>query len=180
MEATPVWAAMALLWIITAPSRRRATFSFYLVKAVVVLNRVPLKSMLFALWRLSSAIQTNTNPFVSMELHLGPVRPAMRGLNPSPTGQLGYNPRCLSRDLSSLIFNKFFTLPNLANITIGAASHNINNLQTELQGRFSDAFLGLHTAGHTGIAGEATDVFSSPNEPTFWLHHAIVNRVFEI
>lgn len=115
-----------------------------------------------------------------MELHLGPVRPAMRGLDPSPTGQLGYNPRCLSRDLSPLIMNQFFTLQNLVNITIGAASHSINAFQTEFQGRFGDGFLGLHTAGHTGLGGEATDVFSSPNDPTFWLHHAMVDRVYWI
>lgn len=77
-----------------------------------------------------------------MELHVGPVSPAMRGLaaNPSPDGRLGYNPRCLSRDLSPIVFTKFFTLQNLVNITIGQASNSIGSFQTEFQGRFGDAF----------------------------------------
>ncbi|KAH8688549.1 hypothetical protein BGZ61DRAFT_421830 [Ilyonectria robusta] len=123
-----------------------------------------------------------SGPFKDMELHIGPVSPAMRGLaaNPSPDGRLGYNPRCLSRDLSPIVFTKFFTLQNLVNITIGQASNSIGSFQTEFQGRFGDAFLGLHTSGHTGIGGEASDVFSSPNEPTFFLHHAMVDRVYWI
>ncbi|KAH7137464.1 hypothetical protein B0J13DRAFT_528102 [Dactylonectria estremocensis] len=70
-----------------------------------------------------------SGPFKDMELHPGPVSNAMRSLaaNPSPDGRLGYNPRCLSRDLSPYIFTLFFTLQNLVNITTGSASNTIGS-----------------------------------------------------
>ncbi|KAL6411871.1 FAD binding domain-containing protein [Ilyonectria robusta] len=85
-------------------------------------------------------------------------------------------------DFVAVHINQTLTIhgTNLVNITIGQASNSIGSFQTEFQGRFGDAFLGLHTSGHTGIGGEASDVFSSPNEPTFFLHHAMVDRVYWI
>lgn len=49
-----------------------------------------------------------------------------------------------------------------------------------LQGRFSDGFLGLHAAGHFSMGGDAGDLFSSPVDPVFWLHHAMLDRVYWI
>lgn len=110
-----------------------------------------------------------------MTVHLGPVDPAMRGLEPSPDS-MGYNPRCLSRDFSTFVAERFFTYRDVLNITVGEASRNIETFQNEFQGRFPDAFLGLHTSGHIALGGEATDLFSSPNDPVFFLHHAMVDR----
>lgn len=79
----------------------------------------------------------------------------MEGLepNPSPDGVLGYNPRCLSRDLTNYVTSSWFTETNLVNVTTGDASKNISLFQNELQGRFGDGFLGLHTSGHIGVNG---------------------------
>ena len=49
---------------------------------------------------------------------------------------------------------------------------------SRFQGRFSDGFLGLHAAGHFSIGGDAGDIFSSPVDPVFFLHHAMVDRVY--
>jgi tyrosinase len=49
---------------------------------------------------------------------------------------------------------------------------------SRLQGRFSDGFLGLHAAGHFAMGGDAGDIFSSPNDPVFFLHHAMLDRVW--
>jgi tyrosinase len=49
---------------------------------------------------------------------------------------------------------------------------------SRLQGRFSDGFLGLHAAGHFSIGGDAGDIFSSPVDPVFFLHHAMLDRVY--
>lgn len=119
----------------------------------------------------------------SMTVHLGPVFPGIQDIlnaNPSPDGVLGYNPRCLSRDLSDYTASTYFTMENLLNLTIGAASKRIELFQNELQGDFPDLFLGMHASGHMAVGGEASDLFSSINDPTFWFHHSMVDYVYWI
>jgi tyrosinase len=94
------------------------------------------------------------------------------------SSQLAWNPRCAKRDLTTFASSNWLTYTNLHNVTLGAASKNIELFQDELQGRFSDGFLGMHAAGHFTIGGDAGDVFSSPNDPAFFLHHAMVDRVW--
>lgn len=116
----------------------------------------------------------------SMTVHLGPVAPGMNGLpvSNSSDGPLGYNPRCLSRDLTSYTASTWFTPENLLNVTVGDASASIELFQNELQGRFGDGFLGMHGTGHLAIGGEASDFFSSINDPSFWFHHAMVDYTY--
>lgn len=117
-----------------------------------------------------------------MTVHLGPVAPGMDGLkaSTSPDGPLGYNPRCLSRDLSNYTASTWFTAENLLNVTVGDASGSIELFQNELQGRFQDLFLGMHASGHMAVGGEASDLFSSINDPSFWFQHSMVDHVYWI
>lgn len=93
---------------------------------------------------------------------------------------LDYNPRCAKRDITSYAAQKWLTTENMYNITIGPASKNIATFQDELQGRFGDGFLGMHAAGHYSMGGDGGDFYSSPNDPVFYLHHAMVDRVWWI
>jgi tyrosinase len=72
----------------------------------------------------------------------------------------------------------WLTLENLYNVTLGPASKSIELFQNELQGRFDDGFLGMHAAGHFSIGGDAGDFFSSPNDPVFFMHHSMIDRVY--
>ncbi|KAL6407532.1 tyrosinase [Ilyonectria robusta] len=117
-------------------------------------------------------------PFKGLTVNLGPVSPGMDGMEVSPTGALGYNPRCLVRDLSRYPGKTWFTASNLFNLTLGAASGSIALFQNEFQGRFGDEFLGVHAAGHFTMGGDSADLFSSPNDPIFFLHHAMVDRMY--
>ncbi|KZL77858.1 FAD binding domain-containing protein [Colletotrichum tofieldiae] len=119
-----------------------------------------------------------SGPFKNMTVNLGPVNPGMDGLEANPNGKLSYNPRCLSRDLNSYTATTWFTNENMINITVGPASQSIELFQNELQGRFADGFLGMHAAGHFTVNGEASDLYSSVVDPTFFLHHAMVDRVY--
>ncbi|KAK1711415.1 hypothetical protein BDP67DRAFT_406263 [Colletotrichum lupini] len=121
-----------------------------------------------------------SGPLVNMTVNLGPVSPGMDGLDPNPNGPMEYNPRCLRRDLSSYAASTWLTTPNLLNVTVGQASKNISTFQNELQGRFWDGFLGMHASGHFVANGDASDLYSSPTDPTFFLHHAMVDRVYWI
>lgn len=38
----------------------------------------------------------------------------------------------------------------------------------------------MHAAGYAAVGGEATDPFSSPNDPSFFLHHAMVDCLYWI
>lgn len=39
---------------------------------------------------------------------------------------------------------------------------------------------GAHAYGHNGIGGVMRDVYASPGDPIFWLHHGMVDRHFRI
>ncbi|EXK76468.1 tyrosinase [Fusarium oxysporum f. sp. raphani 54005] len=120
-----------------------------------------------------------TGPFVGAVANLGPPSPGMDGMEATTT-PLEYNPRCLRRDLSHYAIDRWMTLSNLYNITLGDASHSIKAMQDEFQGRFADGFLGIHAAGHFVMGGDSSDLFSSPNDPVFFLHHSMVDRIYWI
>jgi tyrosinase len=103
----------------------------------------------------------------------------MDGLPAVPADDMyAYNPRCLHRDLNNYAASTWMTAENLLNITVGQASSSITAFQDELGGRFGDAFLGMHGSGHYAAGGDASCFFSSTNDPTFFLHHAMVDRVY--
>ena len=91
-----------------------------------------------------------------------------------------YNPRCLTRDLSSYVTSKWFTTENLLNVTLGDASQTHRAYWSEVQGRYPDGFLGLHTSGHYAVGGDATCAYSSINDPSFYLHHTMFDRLYWI
>jgi tyrosinase len=39
---------------------------------------------------------------------------------------------------------------------------------------------GVHAAGHWQVGLNALDVYASPSDPVFWLHHAQVDRLWAI
>lgn len=104
----------------------------------------------------------------------------MQGFTRFATDLSDHNPRCLRRDLSPYISKKWFTTANLLNVTIGEASLTHRAFWMEISGRYPDGFLGLHTSGHYAMGGDATDLYSSVNDPAFWLHHAMLDRIYWI
>merc|ERR1711939_863395 len=39
---------------------------------------------------------------------------------------------------------------------------------------------GPHAYGHNGIGGVMSDVYSSPSDPTFWMHHLFVDHTYRV
>lgn len=115
-----------------------------------------------------------------MQANIGPISPGMQGISPVVADITQYNHRCLRRDLSPYIPRKWFTTANLLNVTIGEGSGTHAKFWAEIQGRYPDGFLGLHTSGHYTMGGDATDLYSSVNDPAFWLHHTMLDRVYWI
>ncbi|KAK7911748.1 hypothetical protein PG985_014229 [Apiospora marii] len=121
----------------------------------------------------------STGPFANWTANMGPVRPGMQNMSAVADFTV-YNPRCLRRDLSSYVTSTWFTTANLLNVTIGAASETHYSYWREVQGRYPDGFLGLHTSGHYAMGADATDLYSSIQDPAFWLHHAMFDRLYWI
>ncbi|KAL1646456.1 hypothetical protein SLS61_007817 [Didymella pomorum] len=121
-----------------------------------------------------------SGPFKNVQANIGPISPGMQGITDLAADITIHNPRCLRRDLSPYIPQKWFTTANLLNVTIGAGSKTHRLFWAEIQGRYPDGFLGLHTSGHYTMGGDATDLYSSVNDPAFWLHHAMLDRVYWI
>ncbi|KAL8838198.1 MAG: hypothetical protein Q9170_002241 [Blastenia crenularia] len=110
----------------------------------------------------------NTGPFKNHIVNLGPVAFAPRG----PNGGLGYNPRCLVRDLAPAL--SYQTRSSDVAKLIGEPQ-DLNNFDGLLEG-----LTGVHAGGHFQIGGVQIDAFSSPGDPVFYLHHAQVDRVWTI
>ncbi|KAK5659981.1 hypothetical protein OQA88_13447 [Cercophora sp. LCS_1] len=100
----------------------------------------------------------------------------MQNYTPVFTDVKRLDPRCQRRDLTTAAPISTFTAENLLNVTVGAASATIGHFQDELQGPCGT--LRLHGAGHYAMGGDGSDVYTSLNDPAFYLHHAMVDRVY--
>ncbi|KAE8833967.1 hypothetical protein HRS9122_08047 [Pyrenophora teres f. teres] len=120
-----------------------------------------------------------TGPFANLTIHLGPVFPTVDAkfnisANPLATGY-GDNPRCLRRDVSNFLPQKYLTPDRLVRHV--TSNTDIRGFQHSLQLNVTDTFAALHVAGHYSVWGDpGGDVFVSPGDPVFWLHHAQVDR----
>lgn len=105
---------------------------------------------------------------------MGTMDPALKiPANPSRDGY-GDNPRCLRRDVNNNLVTTTLTPASLAShITSNSA---IGKFQDSLQND-QGSRMAIHSSGHFSIFGDpGGDVFVSPGEPGFWLHHGQLDR----
>ncbi|KAH8900366.1 Di-copper centre-containing protein [Thozetella sp. PMI_491] len=99
-------------------------------------------------------------PFVNMTVAMGP----------GPT--TAYNPRCLARDFSpSLAISKLNSTvvdATMALDTFAVWDFHVQGTGLEVSG------MGYHAGGHLGIG----NMYSSPGDPLFFLHHANMDRLW--
>lgn len=97
--------------------------------------------------------------------------------NPRADG-LGYNPRCLIRDIS---IQSSMEASDEKIVSLIKNHDNILDFQRVYQGEFAEGRMGVHTGGHYQIGGDAgSDFFNSPADPAFFPHHAMIDRVWWI
>ncbi|EDU42342.1 conserved hypothetical protein [Pyrenophora tritici-repentis Pt-1C-BFP] len=117
-----------------------------------------------------------SGPFKNWKMNIGPVTTLDTTVppNPSPDG-LGYNPRCIKRDISNRSSSET-TDAKVADLITTSA--NISAFQNTLQNP-SPGILRVHLGGHQTIGGDAgSDFYNSPSDPYFWNHHAQIDRVW--
>ncbi|KAI4682793.1 uncharacterized protein J4E84_007258 [Alternaria hordeiaustralica] len=119
-----------------------------------------------------------SGPFKDWTINLGPLAAVSLPPptpNPQPNG-LGYNPRCLSRDIS--LQSSAETRDSVVAALI-KDNTTITSFQTVLGGEFAQGKMGPHVGGHNTIGGDAgSDFINSPADPAFFAHHAMVDRVY--
>ena len=120
-----------------------------------------------------------SGPFKDMKVNLGPVSLDTPGgiVVSNPAGPFAYNPRCLKRDLSSHV-NRAYANGSavLANVVL---PQNINDFQMMMQGIPGSGNIGIHGGGHYSMGGDpGRDFFVSPGDPAFYMHHAMIDRVW--
>jgi len=116
--------------------------------------------------------------FVHFTINIGPVQPKIQGYIPVYTDIKSYNLRYQRRDLMIAASTSTFTALNLFNITFGEALATVGYFQDKLQGPLGRLY--LHGPWHYTMGGDRSDVFTSLNSPAFYLHHAIIDRLYWI
>jgi len=122
-----------------------------------------------------------TGPFKNMSVNLGPVTPTLAEpevIVPDGFGT-AYNPRCLKRDITPWVSSQWNRDNDSA--TLITSNPDIYWFQTNMQGDFAAGDYGVHTGGHFTYGGDpGGDLFVSPGDPMFWLHHAQIDRTWWI
>jgi tyrosinase len=119
-----------------------------------------------------------SGPFKNWTVNLGPVAPVLLPVlpNPEPWTGLGYNPRCLRRDMNRAAAASTRDSEVASLIKNSADFLAFTNT---MQGDFAAGFLGVHTGGHFTIGGDpGGDLFVSPADPAFFLHHGMIDRTW--
>lgn len=101
-----------------------------------------------------------------MTVNMGPVAPAYPS-GPMVPNPVGYNPRCLTRDLSTYVAKNYMKESLIVDLI--TQSKDIGAFQTTLQGDVPRGVMSLHAAGHL--------VFNADPGFVGALHHHFVPRL---
>ncbi|RSM02270.1 hypothetical protein CDV31_010990 [Fusarium ambrosium] len=121
-----------------------------------------------------------SGPFKDMKVNLGPAALDLPGgVVEAVANPLEYNPRCLKRDLGDAVNRRYANATSvLRNIL---QPKNAYDFQMQMQGIPGSGDIGIHGGGHYSLGGDpGNDVFTSPGDPAFYLHHAMIDRVWWI
>lgn len=118
-------------------------------------------------------------PFKDITIHLGPFPQSLLSATEIPALGFDYNPRCLNRCLNNFVSTHFAIQEEVSRLL---AAMNIADFQMVMDHwpAAPDGVLGLHGGGHFSIGSTMQDLFSSPQDPTFMLHHAMIDRLWAI
>ncbi|KAL4889718.1 hypothetical protein BDV59DRAFT_195521 [Aspergillus ambiguus] len=117
-----------------------------------------------------------TGPFKDWIINMGPFNINQSYSDALPANAFAYNPRCLVRSLNDWIIQ---TYNNQTVVDLLLAAPDIIEFQNILGG-FPDPPipLGPHHTGHRSLGPDMLDFFASPQDPAFWLHHGMVDRLW--
>ncbi|KAH7009582.1 hypothetical protein EDB80DRAFT_762941 [Ilyonectria destructans] len=100
-------------------------------------------------------------------------------VNTGPGNSSAYNPRCLTRDIAPE-----FAISKLSQCIVDwtLEAEDFYEFDIRVQGGVTATTQGYHGGGHLGIGGnigEMGDMYSSPGDPIFFMHHTNVDRLWD-
>ncbi|KNG91292.1 tyrosinase central domain protein [Aspergillus nomiae NRRL 13137] len=118
-----------------------------------------------------------SGPFANFQVHLAPIDSNLaRPYASPPPNAFDYKPHCLTRSLNPFIM-AVFNNDTIGDRLLGAA--NITEFLRIMEpSGFDD--MGAHGGGHHSIGGDMQNLFISPQDPVFMLHHAMIDRIWSI
>ncbi|OGM44332.1 tyrosinase [Aspergillus bombycis] len=121
-----------------------------------------------------------SGPFKDYKLNLGPAALSLPGGNMTAAANpLTYNPRCLKRSLTTEILQRYNTFPKIVELILD--NNDVWDFQMTMQGIPGSGSIGVHGGGHYSMGGDpGRDVYVSPGDVAFWLHHGMIDRVWWI
>lgn len=113
-----------------------------------------------------------TGPFANHTVYFQPLSfdLVFSGL---PDNWTEADPHCLTRDLNSWGVQNF---NNQSDIDFMMTMLTVGDFNTDISGYASSP--GLHGGGHYEMGGTGYDWFGSPQEPAFYLHHCMLDLVW--
>ncbi|TLS30417.1 hypothetical protein PpBr36_02328 [Pyricularia pennisetigena] len=116
-----------------------------------------------------------TGPFQNRTILLGPVG-TIEGVPAGPNNGLGENPRSWKRDVGPGVNMRFANYTTVLNLL---TAPDIDSFRNVSEGGKGTSEIGPHGGGHYTIGGDpGGDVFTSPNDPAFYVHHGQMDRVW--
>jgi tyrosinase len=119
-----------------------------------------------------------SGPFVDYTVSMGPFEFAQALTGVLPTNAFTYNPRCLSRDLNTYIAETYTSQSDVDSLIFGSST--IAEFQDTMSGIPGTYAMGVHGGGHFVMGAIGSDMFASPGDPVFYLHHGMIDRVWTI
>ncbi|KAH7149696.1 hypothetical protein B0J13DRAFT_312956 [Dactylonectria estremocensis] len=108
----------------------------------------------------------------------GPFVESKFKCNMGPEKNTAYNPRCMRRDIApSFAVSKL----NQAKVDWTLEAKDYYEFDIRVEGGITVPTHGYHGGGHLGIGGdlgEVGDVYTSPGDPLFYMHHANMDRLW--
>lgn len=117
-----------------------------------------------------------SGPFANLEITFAPINisVALSG-GPLPANAFDNNPACLTRDLNTYVAQTF---DNQALVDAALATPDIASFQAALNGDPLAGGLGLHLGAHFTVGGDAANLFTSPQDPIWYLLHAYLDKLY--
>ncbi|KAF5704915.1 monophenol monooxygenase [Fusarium mundagurra] len=109
----------------------------------------------------------------------GPFAKGEFEVHAGPDNSTAYKPRCLARDISA---EYGISKLNQTVVDWTLQAKDFFEFDQRVQGGVSAESQGYHGGGHLAIGGslgEMGDMYSSPGDPIFWLHHTNVDRLWD-
>lgn len=116
-----------------------------------------------------------TGPFANRTVSFQPIAFSYVFTGGPPANWTSPAPHCLTRDLNDWGITTF---NNASDVTYLLGQTTVGDVNSVINGY--GASPGLHGGGHYAMGGTGYDFFGSPQEPAFYLHHAMVDYVWTV